>query len=573
MTAPPSPTPVSLITHVDALPVGTRLAEFEVQGLLGAGGFGMVYQAFDHSLQRPVAIKEFMPATLACRGADGAVVVRDPADQAAFQVGLQSFVAEARLLAQFDHPSLVKVFRYWEAHQTAYMVMPLYRGITLQAARSQMRSPPTEAWLRKVLWAVLGALKTLHQGRAVHRDVSPDNIFLQDIGPPVLLDLGAARHAMGGKTQDLTDALKLSYAPLEQHAGAPDMRQGPWTDLYALAAVVHGVLCNKPPLPATFRAVRDRLPPFARVARTVQEQFGLGYSQPFVQAISQALAIEVKDRPQSVGALVQLMALETPNGMSRFDWRAELGPIWAPPGLSAPRPAARAESPLPSSQPAAAVPRNDPTQPMAAAPRRRELAAPRPAASVSAPTPAADAPARAGPSWRVGAGVLAVAVVALLLGLMLGRGARVSEAVVAQSLALAAPVQRVADRPPAPLAAPMAVALAPVPQVAAAARAPLPTEQRPSPAARRAPPKKTVPTVDTASSSPPPPPVVAVAPERVELLQRVKPPDPLAMCADSNFVARPMCIFRQCQKPELAMLPLCVENNARLQNSRRADGL
>ena len=571
MTAPPSPTPVSLITHVDALPAGTRLAEFEVQGLLGAGGFGMVYQAFDHSLQRPVAIKEFMPATLACRGADSAVVVRDPADQAAFQAGLQSFVAEARLLAQFDHPSLVKVFRYWEAHQTAYMVMPLYRGITLQAARSQMRSPPTEAWLRKVLWAVLGALKTLHQGRAVHRDVSPDNIFLQDIGPPVLLDLGAARHAMGGKTQDLTDALKLSYAPLEQHAGAPDMRQGPWTDLYALAAVVHGVLCNKPPLPATFRAVRDRLPPFARVARTVQEQFGLGYSQPFVQAISQALAIEVKDRPQSVGALVQLMALETPNGMSRFDWRAELGPIWAPPGLSAPRPAARAESPLPSPQPRAAVPRNDPTQPMAAAPRRRDLAAPRPAASVSAPAPAADAPARSGPSWRVGAGVLAVAVVALLLGLMLGRGARVPETGVAQSPALAAPVQRVADRPPAPLAAPVAVALAPVQQVAAAAaaRAPLPTEQRPSPAARRAPPKKTAPTVDTAS---PPPPVVAVAPERVELLPRVKPPDPLALCADSNFVARPMCIFRQCQKPELAMLPLCVENNARLQNSRRADG-
>lgn len=570
MTAPSSPTPVSLITHVDALPVGTRLAEFEVLGLLGAGGFGMVYQAFDHSLQRPVAIKEFMPATLACRGADSAVVVRDPADQAAFQAGLQSFVAEARLLAQFDHPSLVKVFRYWEAHQTAYMVMPLYRGITLQAARSQMRSPPTEAWLRKVLWAVLGALKTLHQGHAVHRDVSPDNIFLQDIGPPVLLDLGAARHAMGGKTQDLTDALKLSYAPLEQHAGAPDMRQGPWTDLYALAAVVHGVLCNKPPLPATFRAVRDRLPPFARVARTVQEQFGLGYSQPFVQAISQALAIEVKDRPQSVGALVQLMALETPNGMSRFDWRAELGPIWAPPGLSAPRPAARAESPLPSPQPPAAVLRNDPTQPMAAAPRRRDLAVPRPAASVSAPTPAADAPARFGPSWRVGAGVVAVAVVALLLGLMLGRGVRVPETGVAQSPALAAPVQRVAELPPAKLAQPVAVT--PAQQVAVAARAPVPTEQRPSPAAKRAPPKKTAPTVDAASSSPPPPPVVAVAPERVEVLQRVKPPDPLAMCADSNFVARPMCIFRQCQKPELAMLPLCVENNARLQNSRRADG-
>ncbi|MDI1271265.1 MAG: protein kinase [Polaromonas sp.] len=570
MTASPSPTPVSLITHVDALPVGTRLAEFEVLGLLGAGGFGMVYQAFDHSLQRPVAIKEFMPATLACRGPDGAVVVRDPADQAAFQAGLQSFVVEAQLLAQFDHPSLVKVFRYWEAHRTAYMVMPLYRGITLQAARSQMRSPPTEAWLRKVLWAVLGALKTLHQGRAVHRDVSPDNIFLQDIGPPVLLDLGAARHAMGGKTQDLTDAFKLSYAPLEQHAGAPDMRQGPWTDLYALAAVVHGLLCNKPPLPATFRAVRDRLPPFARVARTVQEQFGLGYSQPFVQAVSQALAIDARDRPQSVGALVQLMALETPNGMSRFDWRAELGPIWAPPGLSGPPPAARVESPAP--QPPAPAPRNDPTQPLAAAPRRRDVVTPRPA--VSAPATAVAAPVRSGLSWRVGAGVVAVAVVALLLGLMLGRGARAPETRLAQAPDAAAPVQRVASPPPATLAEPVAVPAAPVQQVAAVARAPLLPEQRPTPAAKRLPAKKTVAPADAANPPSPtvPPLVAAVAPERVEVPQRAKSPDPLALCADSNFVTRPMCIFRQCQKPEMAKLPLCVENNARLQNSRRADG-
>lgn len=582
MTAPSSPTPVSLITHVDALPVGKRLAEFEVLGLLGAGGFGMVYQAFDHSLQRPVAIKEFMPATLACRGAGGAVVVRDPADQAAFQAGLQSFVAEARLLAQFDHPSLVKVFRYWEANQTAYMVMPLYRGITLQAARSQMRSPPTEAWLRKVLWAVLGALKTLHQGRAVHRDVSPDNIFLQDTGPPVLLDLGAARHAMGGKTQDLTDAFKLSYAPLEQHAGAPDMRQGPWTDLYALAAVVHGLLCNKPPLPATFRAVRDRLPPFARVARTVQEQFGLAYSPPFVEAISQALAIDAKDRPQSVGALVQLMALETPNGMSRFDWRAELGAIWVPPGSSAPRPAARAASPspspLPAPQPSAAARRNDPTQPMAAAPRRRDPAAPRSVASVPAPASAVAAPARSGLSWRVGAGGLAVAVVALLLGLMLGRGARAPETRLAQAPAVVAPVQRVAELPPVPPAVPVAIPVAePVPvapvQQVAVAKAPATPEPRPSSGARRNPPKKTVTPADAASSlSAPQPPVVAMATERVEVPQRARPADPLALCADSNFVARPMCIFRQCQKPEMAKLPLCVENNARLQNSRRADG-
>lgn len=595
MTVSPSPTPVSLITHVDALPAGTRLAEFELLGLLGVGGFGMVYQAFDHSLQRPVAIKEFMPAALACRGAESAVVVRDPADQPAFLAGLQSFVAEARLLAQFDHPSLVKVFRYWEEHQTAYMVMPFYRGITLQAARSQMRSPPTEAWLRKVLWAVLGALKTLHQGRAVHRDVSPDNIFLQDIGPPVLLDLGAARHAMGGKTQDLTDAFKLSYAPLEQHADAPDMRQGPWTDLYALAAVVHGLLCNKPPLPATFRAVRDRLPPFSRVARTVQEQFGLGYSPGFVTAMGQALSIDAKDRPQTVGALVQVMALETPNGMSRFDWRAELGPIWAPPGVVVSGPLA-VEASVPAQQhPSPPKSSDDPTQPLAP-PRRREAAAPRPLAatpaaaaapasrSVQTPVPVSKAstaaPAgRPGSFWRLGAMVLGVASVALVLGLLLGRGSRVPDTKLAAQAVPAVvnqpPSQTTpAGVPPAPVV--VAAAAAPVVSeqpVVAAASPPVTPSPVPASAVKRAASKRNAP-AEAGTSSPPVVPVATTAvPERVVPPPRAASGDPIALCADSNFLTRPMCIFRQCQKPEMAGLAVCVENNARLQNSRRPDGL
>lgn len=597
MTVSPSPTPVSLITHVDALPAGTRLAEFELLGLLGVGGFGMVYQAFDHSLQRPVAIKEFMPAALACRGAESAVVVRDPADQPAFQAGLRSFVAEARLLAQFDHPSLVKVFRYWEEHQTAYMVMPFYRGITLQAARSQMRSPPTEAWLRKVLWAVLGALKTLHQGRAVHRDVSPDNIFLQDIGPPVLLDLGAARHAMGGKTQDLTDAFKLSYAPLEQHADAPDMRQGPWTDLYALAAVVHGLLCNKPPLPATFRAVRDRLPPFSRVARTVQEQFGLGYSPGFVTAMGQALSIDAKDRPQSVGALVQIMALETPNGMSRFDWRAELGPIWAPPGVAVSGPLA-VEASVPAQQhPSPPKSSDDPTQPLAP-PRRRDTAAPRPLAATPAaaaapasrsvqtpvPAPAGSTTAtrasagRFGSSWRLGAMVLGVASVALVLGLLLGRGSRMPDtklaaralpAVVAQPPSQTTP----AGVPPAPVVVAAAAPVMSEQPVVAAASPPATPSPVPALAVKRAASKRNAP-AEAGTSSPPVVPVATTAvPERVVPPQRAAPGDPIALCADSNFLTRPMCIFRQCQKSEMAGLAVCVENNARLQNSRRPDGL
>ncbi len=556
MTALPSSTPVSLIAHADALAPGTRLAEFELRGVLGAGGFGMVYQAFDHSLQRPVAIKEYIPAALAGRGPQGAVIVRDPADQPAFATGLQSFVAEARLLAQFDHPSLVKVFRYWEGNQTAYMVMPLYRGMTLQAARTQMRSPPTEAWLRKVLWAVLGALKTLHHGSAVHRDVSPDNIFLQDSGPPVLLDLGAARHAIGGKTQDLTDAFKLSYAPLEQHAKDPQMRQGPWTDLYALAAVVHGLLCNKPPLPATFRVVRDRLPPFARVARTVQEQFGLAYSPAFVQAISQALAIEATARPQTVAAMVQAMGLETPNGMSRFDWRAELGVIWLPPGLPVPpQVMPRAPDPVKTR-----LPSNQPTQPLPAAARRRE------------PSPV-KAPARRARPWRVGAGVAAALLVAVSAALLMGRGG----APAVQGDALVAPATAAAPQaaPPVQLSTALPVPSATASTQAVAGPTAPPAVASPVPAKRAARKKEAQAPAETVPPASPPLAVAAqpAPPPRTE--RAAAPPalpDPRLLCADSSFIGRPMCIYRECQKPGMAALPLCVENNAQMQNSRKFEG-
>jgi len=234
------------------------------------------------------------------------------------------------MLAKFEHPSLVRVFRFWEANETAYMVMPLYRGMTLKQARQCMRLPPTEAWLRKVLWCILGALKVLHRGTALHRDVSPDNIFLQDSGPPVLLDLGAARLAIGDNAKQHTAILKINYAPIEQYADSQGVPQGPWTDLYALAAVVHGLLCNEAPLPAMIRVVNDKMPPFGNVVKTVASEFGQGYSEQFTQGIAWALNIQPQDRPQSVRDFARGLGLVTPHGMSSFDWRAELGPACLP---------------------------------------------------------------------------------------------------------------------------------------------------------------------------------------------------------------------------------------------------
>ncbi|EER60141.1 serine/threonine protein kinase, partial [Acidovorax delafieldii 2AN] len=333
MTESTSPPSASRVNHVDALPPGTRLAEFEIQELLGVGGFGMVYKAFDHSLLRPVAIKEFMPSALAGRSQGQSLWVRSSSDQQAFQAGLASFMGEARLLAQFDHPSLVKVFRFWEANNTAYMVMPLYTGMTFKQARALMRTPPPEAWLRKMLWSVLGALRVLHEGNTLHRDISPDNIFLQYNGPPVLLDLGAARHAINEQGRKHTAVLKVNYAPIEQYAdGDEELRQGPWSDLYSLAAVVHGCLCNDTPLPATLRSIRDRMVSFSRVAKTVKRQFGVDYSASFVAAIAQSLALRPEDRPQNIDAFLLTMGMTSPpEGVEHFDFRLDLGGVWTEP--------------------------------------------------------------------------------------------------------------------------------------------------------------------------------------------------------------------------------------------------
>ncbi|MBP7780126.1 MAG: serine/threonine protein kinase [Burkholderiaceae bacterium] len=315
----------SPVSHRDALAVGTLLSEFEIQGLLGVGGFGIVYRAWDHSLHRSVAIKEFMPTGMAERNGRHKVFVRSPEDRPVFSAGLRSFVDEAQLLAQFEHASLVKVFRIWEANNTAYMVMPLYQGMTLKQARETMKSPPHEAWLRQVIWSVSEALSVLHESQTMHRDVAPDNIFLQDKGPPVLLDLGAARRTIQDYTQKHTAILKVNYAPIEQYGDSQQMLQGPWTDLYALAAVIYECVGGKPTPPATHRVLEDRMVPFATVVRSVDAKFHVAYSAVFVSAIDAALVIRPEERTQDVPSFARMMDLHPVAHMDQFNWRAELG--------------------------------------------------------------------------------------------------------------------------------------------------------------------------------------------------------------------------------------------------------
>ncbi|MBI4740002.1 MAG: protein kinase [Betaproteobacteria bacterium] len=277
----------------NTLPIGAQIREFRIAGVVATGGFGIVYLAQDLSLGRYVALKEYMPASLAERAQGMAVAVKSAHHADTFDAGLRSFVNEARLLAQFDHPSLVKVYRFWEENGTAYMVMPYLEGVTLQKTLAELAGPPDERWLKTLLAPLLDALEIIHRDNCFHRDISPDNILILKDGRPLLLDFGAARRIIGDMNQALTVILKPSYAPPEQYGEAADGKQGAWTDIYALGAVIACAITGKPPAPSVSRVMNDTRAPLAQVAAG-------RYSPGFLGAVDRALAIRPENRPQSV---------------------------------------------------------------------------------------------------------------------------------------------------------------------------------------------------------------------------------------------------------------------------------
>jgi predicted ATPase len=278
---------------------------YRIDRVLGEGGFGIVYLAFDAGLDRHVAIKEYLPSSMAARAGDGlTVVVKSASHAETFEIGLRSFVNEARLLARFDHPALIKVHQFWEGHGTAYMAMPFYEGPTLRGALATLGRPPTEDELRPWLMPLLDALEVLHKDNCFHRDIAPDNILIT-AGGPLLLDFGAARRVIGDLTHALTAMLKPGFAPIEQYGELPGMEQGPWTDLYALASVLYGAIAGTRVSPSVERLVEDRVKPLAQVAD--------GRFRPaYLAAIDQALAVWPQHRPRSVAEFRALLLADAP---------------------------------------------------------------------------------------------------------------------------------------------------------------------------------------------------------------------------------------------------------------------
>lgn len=289
-------------TVPNALPIGYRFNEFEIKEVIGGGGFGIVYRAWDHQLERTIAIKEFMPASLAVRSDDLNLVLRSERFSKTFHAGLNSFIQEARLLARFNHPNLLHVLRFWVQNDTAYMGTVFYSGTTLSRLATQRPELVNESWIRRLLPPLFGAINTIHQEGYLHRDISLDNIQIQENMMPVLLDFGSARQTIGNLSDETETMLRPGFAPIEQYSDNNESEQGPWTDIYALGAVLHTLINGAPPPVSVVRSIEDNYQPLAELRPE-------GFSLPLLHAIDKALSLKPEDRPQSIDAFAALMEL------------------------------------------------------------------------------------------------------------------------------------------------------------------------------------------------------------------------------------------------------------------------
>ncbi|MCT4703562.1 serine/threonine protein kinase [Enterobacteriaceae bacterium H20N1] len=283
----------------DALPPGYRFDEFEIQEVIDSTNAGIIYRAWDHQLERPIAIREFMPRALTVRSDNMRLVLRSKQDSTAFNAGLNSFIQEARQLAHFNHPNLLQVLRFWTLNETAYTATLFYSGITLAELHQQQPDIIDEAWIRRMLPMLCSALAALHEGDYIHRDLSLKSVQIQDNGIPLLLNFAASRRGVNGISDESKTLLHPGFAPLEQYTEDLENQLGPWTDIYALGAVLYTLITGTSPQASVARSIQDTCVPLAQTQPN-------GYSQSLLLAVDRALALKPEDRPQSIAEFAAL---------------------------------------------------------------------------------------------------------------------------------------------------------------------------------------------------------------------------------------------------------------------------
>jgi serine/threonine protein kinase len=314
------------------LPAGTRLRNYELISVLGHGGFGITYYARDTTLGREVAVKEYLPTSLALRQDGTMVVPRSTQLAEDFRWGRERFLEEARILATLEGiPSVVRVHDYLEANGTAYMVMGLARGETLEQRLTRDGQLPP-AIVERLFGQLLDGLELVHKAGFLHRDVKPANIILDAKDNPTLIDFGASRAAMADRTAAMTAIFTPRYAAAEQLTSG---KQGPWTDIYGLSATVYNAITGRPPPSSLERALNDTYEPLTRLSPA-------GFSFGMLQAIDAGLTLRANDRPQSIAVWRDVLASAKASADDSTVFAATPQPSLAP---SAPAPPDAAAAP------------------------------------------------------------------------------------------------------------------------------------------------------------------------------------------------------------------------------------
>ncbi len=288
------------MTNLVALPEGTELVgDYRIERALGAGGFGITYLAVEIPLARRVTIKEYFPVDFAARNGADDVCPRSQESAADYSWGLDRFLAEAQTLAKFNHPNIVRVYRYFRDRNTGYIALHFEEGSSLKGWLKALGRAPRQAELDRIVPPMLDALEVIHAADFLHRDIAPDNIIIRRDGSPVLIDFGSARAEVAKHSKTVSALVKPGYSPYEQY-GTDGRQQGPWTDIYSLGATLYQAITGKRPPDAPTRMMLDEYVPARDGALS-------SYRPGFLSAIDHALRLETGKRPRTVA-----------------EWRAEL---------------------------------------------------------------------------------------------------------------------------------------------------------------------------------------------------------------------------------------------------------